>query len=35
LAKRRALLVHAQTGKAADLEHALLAEEATERQRDR
>jgi hypothetical protein len=35
LAKGRALLVHAQTGKAEDLEAALLAEEAAERKRDR
>ncbi len=35
MAKLRALLVHAQTGKAEDLEQALLAEEAAERQRDR
>ena len=35
LAKHRALLVHAQAGKLDDLEQALLAEEATERQRDK
>jgi hypothetical protein len=35
LARRRALLVHAQTGKAADLGRALLAEETAERRRDR
>jgi hypothetical protein len=35
LAQGRALLVHAQTGKAEDLEAALLAEEAAERKRDR
>ena len=35
LAKQRALLVHAQSGKGEDLEQALLAEETTERQRDK
>lgn len=34
-AKQRALLVHAPAGKAGDLEQALLAEEAAERQRDK
>src|SRR5262249_29871329 len=34
-AKKRALLAHAQSGKMADLQQALLAEESTERQRDK
>jgi hypothetical protein len=35
LARQRILLAHAQSGRMADLERALLAEETAERQRDR
>jgi hypothetical protein len=35
LARQRVLLAHAQSGRMADLERALLAEETAERQRDR
>ena len=35
LAKQRALLAHARSGKVGDLEQSLLAEETAERQRDR
>jgi hypothetical protein len=35
LARQRALLAHAQPGKMAEFERALLAEELTERQRDK
>jgi hypothetical protein len=35
LARQRALLAHAQSGKMAELEQALLAEELTERRRDK